>query len=58
MAVVETPGFLREVAVALSGKERTEVIRFLAANSEAGDVMPVPGGAGGQTDGVTAAVSE
>ena len=44
MAVVETPGFLREAAIALSGKERTEAIRFLAANPEAGDVMPGTGG--------------
>ena len=57
MTVVETPGFLREAAVALSGKVRTEVIRFLAANSEAVDVMPGPGGAGGQKDEANAAVS-
>ena len=44
MTVVETPGFLREAAVALTGEERTEAIAFHAANPEAGDVMPGTGG--------------
>ena len=45
MTVVETPGFLREAAAALAEKERTELISYLAANPEAGDVMPETGGA-------------
>ena len=40
MTVVETPGFLREAATALTDDERTEVISFLAANPEAGGIMP------------------
>lgn len=45
MTVVETPGFLREVAAALTEEERTELVSYLAANPEAGDVMPETGGA-------------
>ena len=45
MTVVETPGFLREAATALTDGERTEVVFFLATNPEAGDVMPETGGA-------------
>ncbi len=44
MTVVETPCFLREATVALTGEERVEVIEFLAANPEAGEVMPGTGG--------------
>jgi mRNA-degrading endonuclease RelE of RelBE toxin-antitoxin system len=45
MTIVETPGFLRDAAAALTEKERTELVSFLAANPEAGDVMPETGGA-------------
>jgi hypothetical protein len=45
MTVVETPGFLREAAAALTEAERTELVSYLAANPEAGDVMPETGGA-------------
>jgi hypothetical protein len=45
MTVVETPGFLREAAAALTEGERSELVSFLAANPEAGDVMPETGGA-------------
>lgn len=44
MTVIETPGFLRDAAAALSAEERTEVISFLAANPDAGDIMPGTGG--------------
>jgi hypothetical protein len=44
MTVVETPGFLREAAAALSDTERAELVSYLAANPEAGDVMPQTGG--------------
>ena len=45
MTVVETPGFLRDAAAALTDAERIEVVSFLATNPEAGDVMPETGGA-------------
>jgi hypothetical protein len=45
MTVVETPGFLREAATALTVDERAEVVFFLAANPDAGDIMPDTGGA-------------
>lgn len=44
MTVVETPGFLRDASAALSEEERMSVVCFLAANPEAGDVMPGTGG--------------
>jgi hypothetical protein len=44
MTVVETPSFLRDAASALTDEERTEAISFLAANPEAGDIMPDTGG--------------
>ena len=44
MTVIETPGFLRDAAAELTDEERTEVISFLAANPEAGDIMPETGG--------------
>jgi mRNA-degrading endonuclease RelE of RelBE toxin-antitoxin system len=44
MTVVETPGFLREASAVLTDVERSEVIVFLAANPEAGDLMPQTGG--------------
>jgi hypothetical protein len=45
MTVVETPGFLREASAALTENERAELVSYLAANPEAGDVMPQTGGA-------------
>jgi hypothetical protein len=44
MTVVETPGFLREASAVLTDVERSEVIVLLAANPEAGDLMPQTGG--------------
>ena len=44
MTVVETPGFLREAAAAMTDEERTEMIAFLAASPEAGDLIPGTGG--------------
>ncbi len=44
MTVVETPTFLRDSAKALSEEEREEVVSFLAANPESGDIMPETGG--------------
>ena len=44
MAVVETPGFLRDAASAMDESERTELVSFLAANPDSGDVMPDTGG--------------
>ena len=37
MTVLETPGFLRDAAAALTEAERLEVVTFLATNPEAGD---------------------
>ena len=45
MTVVETPGFIREAAAVLTDWERTDLISFLAANPEAGDIVPDTGGA-------------
>ncbi len=45
MTVVETPAFLRDSAAALTEEERSELVGYLAANPEAGDVMPGTGGA-------------
>jgi hypothetical protein len=45
MNVVETPGFLRDAAVVFTDLERRELVGFLAANPEAGDIMPETGGA-------------
>ena len=39
MTVVETPGFVRDASAALSDEERAEMIFFLAANPEAGDII-------------------
>ena len=44
MTVVETPGFIRDASAALTDEERTEMISFLAANPEAGDIMAETGG--------------
>lgn len=45
MTVVETPGFLRDSASALTKQERSELVSYLAANPEAGDIIPETGGA-------------
>ena len=45
MTVVETPAFARESAAVLTEEERNELIAYLAADPEAGDVMPETGGA-------------
>ena len=45
MTVVETPSFLREAAAALTEEERADLVSYLAANPEAGEVMPETGGA-------------
>ena len=55
MTVVETPGFLRDAATAMAESERDEVVSFLAANPDAGDVMPIqeaPGNSVGERQGV------
>ena len=44
MTVVETPGFLRDAAAAMTDQERIEAITFLAANPDAGDLIPDTGG--------------
>ena len=45
MTVLETPGFLRDAAAALAEDERAEVVSFLAANPDAGDIIAETGGA-------------
>ena len=45
MTVVETPGFLRDAAATLTEMERMELVSYLAANPEAGEIMPETGGA-------------
>ena len=44
MTVLETPGFVRDAAAAFTDEQRWEMITFLAANPEAGDLMPGTGG--------------
>jgi mRNA-degrading endonuclease RelE of RelBE toxin-antitoxin system len=44
MTVVETPFFLRKVAGLLAESEREQLIGFLGANPDAGDVIPESGG--------------
>ncbi len=44
MTVVETPSFLQDAASAMTDQERLEVVGFLAANPEAGHIMPGTGG--------------
>jgi len=44
MTVIETPGFIREAAAELSASERVELIGFLAAHPEAGELMAGTGG--------------
>jgi hypothetical protein len=45
ITVAETPSFLREAEAALTENERNELVSYLAANPEAGDIMPETGGA-------------
>lgn len=45
MSVVETPGFLRYTVVVFTHLERVELVTFLAANPEEGDIVPETGGA-------------
>ena len=44
MTVIETPGFIRDASAAMTDEERIEMIAFLAANPEAGDIMAERGG--------------
>lgn len=44
MTVVETPFFLRKAATMLDEDERSELVAFVAANPEAGRVIPESGG--------------
>ncbi len=44
MTVVETPGFIRDASAALTDDERAEMILFLAATPESGDIMAETGG--------------
>ena len=44
MTVVETPRFLRDAASLLSDSERDEFVAYVAANPEAGDIVPATGG--------------
>lgn len=44
MTVVETERFLKDVRPLLSDAERAELVAFIGANPEAGDVIPDTGG--------------
>jgi hypothetical protein len=44
MAVVETPSFTKDAGSVFTDEERSEMIAFVAANPEAGDIMPDTGG--------------
>src|SRR5574340_49326 len=44
MTVVETPFFIRKVTGLLDEEERWDLIGFLAANPESGDIIPETGG--------------
>ena len=44
MTVVEMPTFLRKVDGLLTDDEREQLIEFVGANPEAGDVIPESGG--------------
>ena len=44
MTVVETPFFVRKAAGLLAEEERLQLIAFVGANPEAGDVIPESGG--------------
>ena len=45
MTVLETPGFLRDAGARLTELEREDLVGYLAANPEAGELMPETGGA-------------
>jgi hypothetical protein len=44
MTVVETERFLRDAKPLMPESDRAELVAFVAANPEAGDVMPETGG--------------
>jgi hypothetical protein len=44
MSVVETPGFIRDAAAAMSDTEHVELISFLALNPDSGEIMARTGG--------------
>jgi len=44
MTVVETARFLKDVRLMMSDSEREELVAFLGANPEAGDLIPETGG--------------
>src|ERR1035441_10660879 len=44
MTVVETPFFLRKAADLLDEEERSELVAFVGANPDVGDVIPETGG--------------
>jgi hypothetical protein len=44
MAVVETKEFLKQVKPLMSDSERAEVLAFVGANPEAGEIIPETGG--------------
>jgi hypothetical protein len=44
MTVVETPAFIREASASLTEEERLDLITYLAANPDSGDLIPETGG--------------
>jgi hypothetical protein len=44
MTVVETDRFLKDTKTIMSDSERAELVLFLGANPEAGDIIPDTGG--------------
>lgn len=46
MTVVETARFLKDVKSLLSHSEREELVAFVGANPEAGEIIPDTGGVG------------
>jgi hypothetical protein len=44
MTVVETERFLKDARALLAESERAELVAYVAANPEAGDVIPETGG--------------
>jgi hypothetical protein len=44
MAVVETERFLKDVERMMSESERAELVAYMGANPEAGEIMPGTGG--------------
>jgi mRNA-degrading endonuclease RelE of RelBE toxin-antitoxin system len=44
MTVVETPFFFRKAALLLGDEKRSELVAYLGANPEAGNVIPEAGG--------------